>query len=137
MAELPVFVKIPNVGFDTLNTGSNVYTITDAILQTTPAAFKKVFTAGDSGSLVYSATIQPFGTNVAHIVRFAIWDPNKNIGLLIYEQPIKASTLSQTTAIDSYNIQLNMKLEAGFEIWAWSSVTIVGGDGVTILGGDF
>ena len=32
MAELPVFVKIPNVGFDTLNTGSNVYTITDAIL---------------------------------------------------------------------------------------------------------
>lgn len=137
MAELPVFVKIPNVGFTTLQTGADVYELTNTLIINNPTTFKKVFTSGESGSLIYSATIKPNSTNEAGIVRFAIKSPTENLGTLIYEQAITATTDSATTELAKYDIQFNMKLQAGYEIWVWYSVSTPGTIGVTIFGGDF
>jgi hypothetical protein len=117
MADLPVFVKIPNIGFETLTAFENGYVLNATALAKTNI-YKKVFTAGDSGSLIYQAKIQPFSANAACVIRFAIKDPQQPDGTLIYEQAMAASTNSATAANTKYDIQFNMKLQAGFEMYA-------------------
>lgn len=137
MADLPVFVKIPNVGFTTIQAGANIYDLSDTNITNNPNVFKKVFTAGDSGSLIYSASIKPNATNVARVVRFGIKNPTESLGCLIYEQAVAATTNSNTAALAKYDIQFNMKLQAGFEVWVWNSASTAGTTGITVLGGDF
>lgn len=138
MAELPVFVEKPNVGFGTLTTGSTAYQATDANRNAIPNAFKLVFEAGPAGSLLYNARITPLGTNVATVIRLAIYNPSTpTISPVIYEQAFAATTASNTAALATSEVQFNMKLQAGFKLYAWSSVDVSAGYAVCVLGGDF
>ena len=117
MAELPIFVEKPNVGFATLQIGANVYQANQLSRSNNPDAILKVFTAGPSGSLIYNAKIAPLGTNVATVIRISVVDPsNSNEAPCIYEQAFAATTASQTAALAASEVQFNMKLQAGFEL---------------------
>ena len=140
MADLPVFVKIPNVKFATLTDASATSVMTDDIAGVGDGPVKEIFVAGPSGSLIYSVIAQPYGDNVATVLRLAVQDIDPNATdafATLYEQAITATTLNQATAIERYIINFNLKLQAGFKMWAWLGTAVNGGIGVSVLGGNF
>ena len=100
-----------------------------------------VFTASSSGGYVQRLRFRPLGTNVATVARVfinngsatgttannALWD----------EISLAATTLSETSALSTYEVPLNFALPAGYRLFVTLGTAVAAGYTITCIGGKY
>lgn len=101
-----------------------------------------VFTAdATNGSWVQSATFRSAGTNVATVARLFVNNGSTNTtpanNVLRAEQTLSATTLSETSAVATYEIPLNFGLPASYTLFVVLGTAVAAGYYVSVTGGDY
>jgi len=101
-----------------------------------------VFTAGSSGGYVQRIRFRPLGTNVATVARIWINNGQPTGGVntnntLWDEISLAATTLSETSALSTYEIPLNFALPAGYRIYVTLGTAVAAGYTITCIGGKY
>lgn len=122
----PIFPLIPIAGSTTLTTAA---TEKDGSTATT------LLTAGENGSFLTHAIIQPIGTNTATVVRFFITGTGLNT--IIKEQTIPETTGSETEALTEYKITFEYAIPANSIIKAALGTTVATGIQITAFGSNY
>lgn len=132
----PVFAKTPNVGWGTsaIATANTAKDGTGTVLT--------CFTAdGTNGSFVQRIRFRAAGTNVATVARVFINNGSTNAtaanNILWDEITLSATTLSETSALSTYELPLNFALNAGYKINVTIGTTVSAGYYVSVIGGDY
>jgi hypothetical protein len=107
----------------------------------TSGTISLVFTAGSNGGYVQRLRFRALGTNVATVARVfinngattatasnnALWD----------EISLAATTLSETSALSTYEIPLNFALPAGYRLYVTLGTAVAAGYTITCIGGKY
>ncbi len=107
----------------------------------TSGTISLVFTAGSNGGYVQRLRFRALGTNVATVARDfinngattatasnnALWD----------EISLAATTLSETSALSTYEIPLNFALPAGYRLYVTLGTAVAAGYTITCIGGKY
>lgn len=100
-----------------------------------------VFTAGAEGSFIPFIRIKPLGTNVATVLRIFINNGSTNgtaaNNTLWDEITLPATTGSNTAALPTYDVPMNIALEPGYTIFCTIGTAVASGFAVTVPGGDY
>lgn len=134
MASAPQFAATPNKGtpgsLTAANTSKDGTGATGRLL---------IFTAAAGGSILPVAIAKPKGANVATQIRYFRnngSDPEvASNNILIAEESIAASTLSETAANDVYYTVLDVVLESGERIYACLAIAVATGIAIAPQGG--
>lgn len=100
-----------------------------------------VFTASDTGGYVQRLRFRALGNNVATVARIfinngattataannALWD----------EISLAQTTLSETSALSTYEVPLNFALPAGYRIYVTLGTAVSAGYTITCIGGKY
>ena len=133
----PIFLRALKIGFNKL--GTNATTGTDG----TGANVVLIFTAdATNGSKIEDVYIRHLGTNsTASTLRF--WVNNGSTvatatnNILVHEETLAASTISQTAASTGIVWKANMVLPASYRLYAAAGTALAGDAAVTAVGGDY
>jgi hypothetical protein len=131
----PIFTLTPDVAWGTsaLTTQNTAKDGTGTVLT--------VFTAGSNGSYVQKLRVRAAGTNVQTVLRLFINNGSTNAtaanNILFDEITVASTTLSETTALNSYEIPLNFALPAGYKLNVTIGTTVAAGLYVSVVGGDY
>lgn len=132
----PIFVGVPNVGWGTtaVATANTAKDGTGTVLT--------CFTAdATDGSFVQRVRFRSAGTNIATVARVFINNGSTNAtaanNILWDEITLSATTLSETSALSTYELPLNFALPAGYKINVTIGTTVAAGYYVTVIGGDY
>lgn len=100
-----------------------------------------VFTAGSNGGYVQRMRFRPLGTNVATVARIFINNGSTTAtqanNALWDEISLPATTLSETSALATYEIPLNFALPAGYKIYVTLGTGVAAGYTITCIGGKY
>lgn len=100
-----------------------------------------VFTAGLNGGYVQRMRFRPLGTNVATVARIFINNGSSTTGAtnnaLWDEISLAATTLSETSALSTYEIPLNFAIPAGYKLYATLGTAVAAGYTITCIGGKY
>ena len=100
------------------------------------------FTADASnGGYVSKLVARSLGTNVATVLRVFINNGAVNTtaanNTLLSEMTLPATTLSETAALPSYELPLNLALPPGYRINCTIGTAVAAGYGLTVVGGKY
>ncbi len=100
------------------------------------------FTADASnGGYVSKLVARSLGTNVATVLRVFINNGAVNTtaanNTLLTEMTLPATTLSETAALPSYELPLNLALPPGYRINCTIGTAVAAGYGLTVVGGKY
>lgn len=100
------------------------------------------FTAGSNGGYVQRLRFRALGTNVATVARIWINNGSPTGGVntnntLWDEISLPATTLSETSALSTYEIPLNFALPAGYRIFVTLGTAVAAGYTITCIGGKY
>ena len=100
-----------------------------------------IFTAGPDGGYVQRMRFRPLGTNVATVARIFINNGSSTTvatnNALWDEISLAATTLSETSALSTYEIPLNFALPAGYKLYATLGTAVAAGYTITCIGGKY
>lgn len=101
-----------------------------------------VFTAdATNGGFVQRIRFRPAGTNIATVARVFINNGSTNAtaanNILFDEITLAASTLSETSALATYELPLNFALPPGYKLNVTVGTTIAAGYYVSVIGGKY
>lgn len=100
-----------------------------------------VFTAGSSGGYVQRIRFRPLGTNVATVARIFLNNggatSTASNNTLWDEISLAATTLSETSALSTYEIPLNFALPADYRIYVTLGTGVAAGYSITCIGGKY
>jgi hypothetical protein len=100
-----------------------------------------VFTAGSNGGYVQRMRFRPLGTNVATVARIFINNGGATSGATNNawwdEISLAATTLSETSALSTYEIPLNFALPSGYRLYATLGTAVAAGYTITCVGGKY
>jgi len=100
-----------------------------------------VFTAGPNGGYVQRMRFRPLGTNVATVARIFINNGSSTTvatnNALWDEISLAATTLSETSALSTYEIPLNFALPSGYRLYTTLGTGIAAGYTITCIGGKY
>lgn len=100
-----------------------------------------VFTAGSNGGYVQRMRFRPLGTNVATVARIFINNgsttatPSNNA--LWDEISLASTTLSETSALSTYEVPLNFAIPPGYRLYATLGTAVAAGYTITCVGGKY
>ena len=99
------------------------------------------FTASASGGYVQRLRFRALGTNVATVARIFINNGSTTAtqanNALWDEISLPATTLSETSALSTYEIPLNFALPAGYRIYVTLGTAVAAGYTITCIGGKY
>ena len=99
------------------------------------------FTASANGGYVQRLRLRPLGTNVASLARIFI--NNGDVtgttanNILWDEISLPATTVSETSALPTYEIPLNFALPAGYRLFVTIATGVAAGFAITVIGGKY
>ncbi len=99
------------------------------------------FTASSNGGYIQRIRFRALGTNVATVARVFI--NNGGVtgttanNILWDEISLPATTLSETSALPTYELPLNFALPAGYKLFVTLGTAVVAGFAVTVIGGKY
>lgn len=100
------------------------------------------FTAGSNGGYVQRLRFRSLGTNVATVAR--IWINNgqptgsANTNNTLWDEiSLPATTVSETSALATYEVPLNFALPAGYKIYVTLGTAVAAGYTITCIGGKY
>ena len=100
-----------------------------------------VFTAAEKGGYVQRMRFRPLGTNVATVARIFINNggstSTQSNNVLWDEVSLAATTLSETSALSTYEIPLNFALPAGYRLYVTLGTAVAAGYSITVIGGKY
>jgi hypothetical protein len=100
-----------------------------------------VFTAGTEGSFVQRIRFRALGTNVVTVAR--VWINNGSTtataanNTLWDEITLNATTGTETAALATQELPLNIGLPPGYILYVTLGTVVVSGFDVTVIGGDY
>jgi hypothetical protein len=99
------------------------------------------FTASDRGGYVQRIRLRPLGTNVASLARIFINNGGitgtASNNILWDEITLPATTVSETSALPTYELPLNFALPAGYQIYVTIATGVAAGFAITVIGGKY
>ena len=100
-----------------------------------------VFTASSSGGYVQRLRFRALGTNVATVARVFINNGSTNAtqanNVLWDEVSLPATTVSETSALATYEVPLNFALPAGYRLYVTLGTGVAAGYSITCIGGKY
>lgn len=99
------------------------------------------FTAASNGGYVQRMRFRALGTNIATVARVFI--NNGGVtgttanNILWDEISLPATTLSETSALPTYELPLNFALPAGYRLFVTVGTGVAAGYAVTVIGGKY
>lgn len=100
-----------------------------------------VFTASSSGGYVQRLRFRALGTNVATVARVFINNGSTNAtqanNVLWDEVSLPATTLSETSALATYEVPLNFALPASYRLYVTLGTGVAAGYSITCIGGKY
>jgi hypothetical protein len=100
-----------------------------------------VFTASSNGGYVQRLRFRALGTNVATVARVFINNGSTNAtqvnNVLWDEVSLPATTVSETSALATYEVPLNFALPAGYRLYVTLGTGVAAGYSITCIGGKY
>jgi hypothetical protein len=100
-----------------------------------------VFTAGDKGGYVQRMRFRALGTNIATVARVFINNgattATASNNVLWDEISLAATSISETSALATYEIPLNFALPAGYRLYVTLGTGVAAGYSITCIGGKY
>lgn len=100
-----------------------------------------VFTASSNGGYVQRLRFRALGTNVATVARVFINNGSTNAtqvnNVLWDEVSLPATTVSETSALSTYEVPLNFALPAGYRLYVTLGTGVAAGYSITCIGGKY
>ena len=100
-----------------------------------------VFSASSNGGYVQRLRFRALGTNVATVARVFINNGSTNAtqvnNVLWDEVSLPATTVSETSALATYEVPLNFALPPGYKLNVTLGTTIAAGYFVSVIGGKY
>jgi hypothetical protein len=107
----------------------------------TSGTFALVFTAGSSGGYVQRMRFRALGTNIATVARVFINNgattATASNNVLWDEISLAATSISETSALATYEIPLNFALPAGYRLYVTLGTAVAAGYSITCIGGKY
>lgn len=107
----------------------------------TSGTISLVFTAGDKGGYVQRMRFRALGTNIATVARVFINNGATNAtasnNVLWDEISLAATSVSETSALATYEIPLNFALPAGYRLYVTLGTAVAAGYSITCIGGKY
>lgn len=131
---VPVYTKTPSITFaGTITTANTAKDGTGTVL--IPC------TAGANGALMRSISFRALGTNVATVARIFANNGSTNTtaanNALIREVTLAATTLSETSALQHYEVPIGIAMPAGYRLLVTIGTTVAAGYSVVGYCSDF
>jgi hypothetical protein len=100
-----------------------------------------VFTAGSAGGYVQRMRFRALGTNIATVARVFINNgattTTASNNVLWDEISLAATSISETSALATYEIPLNFALPAGYRLYVTLGTGVAAGYSITCIGGKY
>ena len=100
-----------------------------------------VFSASSNGGYVQRLRFRALGTNVATVDRVFINNGSTNAtqvnNVLWDEVSLPATTVSETSALATYEVPLNFALPAGYRLYVTLGTGVAAGYSITCIGGKY
>jgi hypothetical protein len=100
-----------------------------------------VFTAGDKGGYVQRMRFRALGTNIATVARVFINNgattATASNNVLWDEISLAATSISETSALATYEIPLNFALPAGYRLYVTLGTGVAAGYSIACIGGKY
>ena len=100
-----------------------------------------VFTAGDKGGYVQRMRFRALGTNIATVARVFMNNgattATASNNVLWDEISLAATSVSETSALATYEIPLNFALPAGYRLYVTLGTAVAAGYSITCIGGKY
>jgi hypothetical protein len=100
-----------------------------------------VFSASSNGGYVQRLRFRALGTNVATVARVFINNGSTNAtqvnNVLWDEVSLPATTVSETSALATYEVPLNFALPAGYRLYVTLGTGVAAGYSITCIGGKY
>ena len=100
-----------------------------------------VFTAGSAGGYVQRMRFRALGTNIATVARVFINNgattATASNNVLWDEISLAATSISETSALATYEIPLNFALPAGYRLYVTLGTGVAAGYSITCIGGKY
>jgi hypothetical protein len=100
-----------------------------------------VFTAGSAGGYVQRMRFRALGTNIATVARVFINNgattATASNNVLWDEISLAATSISETSALATYEIPLNFALPAGYRLYVTLGTAVAAGYSITCIGGKY
>jgi hypothetical protein len=133
--QAPIFSAVGKIGFA-------VVSISNGTRDLSTGTIYLLFTAhATNGSRVEKLVIQPRGTGAATVFRLFINNggtPTDAANNILYKEfSIPATTASETAALSTIEIPLDLVLPPGYRLYATIGTAVAAGLGVTVVGGDY
>lgn len=107
----------------------------------TSGTISLVFTAGDKGGYVQRMRFRALGTNIATVARVFINNgattATASNNVLWDEISLAATSISETSALATYEIPLNFALPAGYRLYVTLGTGVAAGYSITCIGGKY
>lgn len=107
----------------------------------TSGTISLVFTAGDKGGYVQRMRFRALGTNIATVARVFINNgattATASNNVLWDEISLAATSVSETSALATYEIPLNFALPAGYRLYVTLGTGVAAGYSITCIGGKY
>jgi hypothetical protein len=132
----PIFSKVGDIqwigGITTANTTTDLTTGTSYLAFTADAT---------NGGYVQKIRFRAVGSNVATVARVWITNatgPGVAVNATLYDEiSLAATTISQTSALSTYELPLNFALPIGYKLYITLGTTVAAGYHATIIGGKY
>lgn len=99
------------------------------------------FTASSTGGYVQRMRFRALGTNVATVARVFINNGGATgttaNNILWDEISLPATTLSETSALPTYELPLNFALPPSYRLFVTIATVVAAGYGITVIGGKY
>jgi hypothetical protein len=100
-----------------------------------------VFTAGSAGGYVQRMRFRALGTNIATVARVFINNgattTTASNNVLWDEISLASTSISETSALATYEIPLNFALPAGYRLYVTLGTGVAAGYSITCIGGKY
>jgi hypothetical protein len=132
----PIYTRVPDIQWAT-----STVLAANTTKDLTSGTIYPVFTAGTEGSFVQRIRFRALGTNVVTVGR--IWINNGSTtgtaanNTLWDEITLNATTGTETAALATQELPLNIGLPPGYVLYVTLGTVVVAGFDVTVIGGDY
>ena len=131
----PIFGLTPNVGIGAVATTAN--TSKDL----TSGTITLCHTAGSNGAFLQRIRFRPAGTNVATVARVFLNNGSTTAtatnNTLWDEITLAATTLSETSALSTYELPMNFAVPSGWRVYITLGTAVAAGYNPTVIGMDY
>lgn len=132
----PVFTNVPHVEW-----GASALTAANTAKDGTGTVLTCFTADATDGSFVQRIRFRAAGTNVATVARVFINNGSTNAtaanNILWDEITLSATTLSETSALSTYELPLNFALQAGYKVNVALGTAVSAGYYISVIGGDY